>query len=480
MRSYLLLLLCFHCLIDAIPQKDFPIKHWLILMEENRSFDNLLGFLKRLNPDIEGLTGTERNPYDPYNPTSFVTVSDEASDIEPNAGHSFSATLQEVFGGFNLTHLNPAPMNGFVANAESMSKGWGPLVMRSFNHTTVPVLSTLAMEFGLIDHWFSSVPGPTEVNRAFLQSATSDGYTDNDSEIMTLGFPQKPLMESISDAGQLWKVYFEEFPTALFMRELRSIDYLDRWKTLFEFFDDCQSGNLPYYAFIEPRYYTVDDSYPANDQHPSHNVADGEVFIKEIYKAVRNSPQWNETALIILYDEHGGLYDHVPTPLNGVPSPDGKSVSGFQFDRLGVRVPAVFVSPWVKKGTLVHKPTGPYPDSQFEHSSVAATIKKVLGIDTFLTKRDAWAATFEGMFLELDAPRTDCPIDLPNPPYLGPKTSQSTQPLNDLQKSMIKAANGLMGYPDNSELLKTEKEGGNYVKAVIEEFLKQGPAKKHQ
>jgi len=99
------------------------------------------------------------------------------------------------------------------------------------------------------------------------------------------------------------------------------------------------------------------------------------MFIKELYEAVRASPLWNKTALVITYDEHGGYYDHVPTPLN-IPNPDGKVSQdpSFDFTRIGIRVPTVIISPWVKKGTIVHAPNG---SGQYEHSSVPATFKNI-------------------------------------------------------------------------------------------------------
>ena len=83
--------------------------------------------------------------------------------------------------------------------------------------------------------------------------------------------------------------------------------------------------------------------------------------MKKVYEAVRASPNWNETLLIITYDEHGGFYDHFPTPLR-IPNPDGKNgTDGFNFTRIGVRIPTVMVSPWINKGTIVHKAKGPTP-----------------------------------------------------------------------------------------------------------------------
>jgi phospholipase C len=148
-------------------------------------------------------------------------------------------------------------------------------------------------------------------------------------------------------------------------------------------------------------------------------VIEGEKFIKRIYEAIRKSPKWNETLFLLTYDEHGGFADHVPPPSIGVPAPDdNKAPNGFAFDRLGVRVPTVAISPWIKKGTIIHdsiegeKPT---PTSAFDSTSIMATTNILLGLNNIepLGKRMAWANTFATIFDELDEPRSDCPIKLP-------------------------------------------------------------------
>jgi len=128
----------------------------------------------------------------------------------------------------------------------------------------------------------------------------------NDPEILAEGLPQKTIMTSLMDAGKTWKVYYELIASALFMRELRF--YPSHFETLYGFFDDCKSGNLPTYSHVEPRYFSLVGEYLANDQHPSHEISQGEMFIKEIYEAVRASPLWNKTALVITYDEHSTEY----------------------------------------------------------------------------------------------------------------------------------------------------------------------------
>jgi phospholipase C len=154
------------------------------------------------------------------------------------------------------------------------------------------------------------------------------------------------------------------------------------------------NGTLPRFSMIEPR--MASSSFgPSNSQHPDFSVVAGEELLADIYEALRNSSYWQTSMLLITWDEHGGLYDHQPPPQTGVPAPDGVLGSnGFGFDRLGVRVPMVVVSPFVARGTVVHEPQGaqaPTPTSQFDHTSIIATANRIFGIADNMTARDAWA-----------------------------------------------------------------------------------------
>jgi len=244
-------------------------------------------------------------------------------------------------------------------------------------------------------------------------------------------------------------------------------------------------GKLPNYVVIEQRYFDVEVS-PANDDHPSHDVALGQRFVKEVYETLRASPQWNEMALLITYDEHGGFYDHVPTPVSGVPNPDG--IIGpdpfyFRFDRLGVRVPTILVSPWVDKGTVIHEPEGPTPYSQFEHSSIPATVKKLFNLESnFLTKRDAWAGTFEKYFRLRDTPRDDCPVTLPEvKTSLRPRGPKEDMRLSEFQVELIQLASQLNGdyvlntYPEIGKSM-TVGEANWYAEDAVKRFLEAGKA----
>lgn len=173
-------------------------------------------------------------------------------------------------------------------------------------------------------------------------------------------------------------------------------------------------------------------------------------FIKEVYETLRASPQWNETLLLITYDEHGGYFDHVPTPVRNVPSPDG--IVGpepflFEFNRLGIRVPTIAVSPWIEKGTVVHGPNGsPFPSSEYEHSSIPATVKKLFNLSTpFLTKRDEWAGTFENILQIRKEPRTDCPETLPEPVKIRMTEANENAKLSEFQQELVQLAAVLKG-----------------------------------
>lgn len=336
-----------------------PIKTVVVLCMENRSFDHMLGFMKRLNPEIDGLTGTESNPLSLTDPAAgVVTVSDQAPYIDPaDPGHSYQAIALQIFGSHTDTTANPPPMSGFAAQAETEQAGLSKTIMSAFAPEHVPVHKALVEGFAVVDRWFASVPSSTQPNRQYLHSATSHGLMSNNQQQLTAGLPQRTIFEAVEEAGLSFGIYYQQVPNTLFYRNLRKVKYIDNFRPYdLTFKDHAKSGMLPNYTVIEPRYFDL-LGFPANDDHPVHDVAHGQSLIKEVYEALRASPQWNETLLLITYDEHGGFYDHVPTPI-GVPSPDGivglADPYSFDFTRLGVRVPTILVSPYIEAGTGTH------------------------------------------------------------------------------------------------------------------------------
>ena len=168
---------------------------------------------------------------------------------------------------------------------------------------------------------------------------------------------------------------------------------------------------MPEYSFVAPNsvdHETDNGVQLANDQLPDHDVQAGEVLIAEVYNAIRNNPQlWPDSVLLITYSSHGGIYDHVPPPAAtpdgfvAVPNQTGTDRE-FAFDRLGVRVPAVIVSPWIPKGTVDH--------TVYDHASIPATVTKAfLNRRQNVSPRERSAHTFEGV-LTLKTMRTDTPV----------------------------------------------------------------------
>jgi phospholipase C len=458
------------------------IKTVVVLVMENRSFDHMFGFMKRLNSEIDGLTGTESNPLSLTNPAGVATVSDQAPYVDPaDPGHSYQDIVLQIFGSHTDTSANPPPMNGFAADAESKQAGLSSTIMSGFAPEHIPVHAALVQEFAVVDRWFASVPSSTQPNRLFLHSATSHGLMSNNTKLLADGLPQKTIFEVVHEAGLTFGIYYQQIPNTLFYRNLRQLKYLDKFYPYdLCFLEDAKRGVLPNYTVIEPRYFDILDE-PANDDHPVHDVAQGQKLIKEVYEALRASPQWNEILLIITYDEHGGFHDHVPTPVADVPSPDGLVGSAppysFDFKRLGVRVPALLISPWIEKGIVVHEPNGPTPTSQYEHSSIPATVKKLFNLQgPFLTARDAWAGTFDGV-LSLNTPRTDCLLELPAAPSsLRPQKTNESSPLSEFQEELVTLGSSLKGHLPPLTECNTVKKAHAYVTDAVDNFFKAASA----
>ncbi len=381
------------------------INHIVVLMMENRSFDHMLGFLKSPGYPIEGLTGTESNPVSFLPGAQRITVSPDAHashDLSVDPNHDVDHVNVQLFG--YATGPNPAISarnQGFIvdyAAQKGSTPSTAPNIMRCFSEENLPVLSTLAKEFTVCDHWFASMAGPTWPNRYFVHCATSDGQVDSKR------INRRTIYDNLSAQNVSWFIYFGDVAQSWAIKSLALSGNSGPWGTVFSgiwyFADAAQRGALPAYTFIEPRYLIA-----PNDQHPDHDIHHGENFIADIYEALRSSPAWNETLLIVVYDEHGGIHDHV-TPPEAV-NPDGKIFQSpqfnYAFDRLGPRVPAILISPWIPRD-IDH--------TVYDHTSILATVKKRFGLPDFLTRRDAAAATFEDR-LSLTAPRTDAPMTLP-------------------------------------------------------------------
>lgn len=439
------------------------IKHVIVLMEENRSFDHFCGWF----PGVDGLTGDEYNLVNQSDPNSQKIFVDSYAKwvalCDPD--HSLSATTAKVFGipATNAGNFSQETMSGFV-EWEGMRGNEGTNycgVMSAFTPEDLPVLAALASEFVIMDRFFTALPGPTWPNRLYMLSGTSAGLTETgywyQGQVGQF-FPQPTIFDQVASEGLQWRHYFNDTPWELMLSSV--VHNPENVQPMEQFWEDAATGNLPSFAWINPRAgVNFTSGLGSSDDHPDHDVALGEQYYKDIYEALRASPQWNETLFIITFDEHGGFYDHVPPPMN-VPPPDNIPSYpdvGVEFNRLGVRIPTLLISPLVPKGLVLSDPPPaqqPYPDSAYTLTSIIASARKLLGMKSGpLTKRDAWSATFEQIF-NLSEPRTDCPQHLPNAPPPSATYSvkaEAALPINGLQEYIMQLHANVLGekYPEH-------------------------------
>ncbi len=423
------------------------IQHIVQVMLENRSFDHMLGFLYegKTGPNgvpFEGLTGTESNLDASGNPVTVyqIDVSQQNSYFMPGAdpGEGYANTNSQLFGTGSPPDPAVATNAGFVRNFAAAITWDGQNnrtvlpgtvasdIMGVFPPSALPVLSGLARGFAVCDHWFSSVPTETFPNRAFACAGTSQGHM-NDS---TSSYTVQSIFGLMTARGLSWKIYgydAEPLTRANYPDTQSAPDSCFGEFTNFQ--ADCAAGTLAEYSFLEPSWGST-----GNSQHPNYDVALGELLIQQIYEAVRNGPGWDQTLLVITYDEHGGLYDHVAPPTNAVAPDTSVGEYGFDFTRFGVRVPAVLVSPLIAAGTIFNVAAGSTP---IDHTSVLKTIELRWGLPA-LTKRDA-AAPDLGDVLTLTTPRTDDPLAgvlAPTVPGANPAAGEVSH-LQQLQAQMV-------------------------------------------
>ncbi len=406
------------------------ISNIFVLQLENRSFDSMLGFSNLSGRDAEtgkptavyGLTGKESNAYQGQSYT-VAPGGYRAMPVDP--GHEFENVVDQLCGP-NTAFKSKAPYppidnSGYVDSYVKYGKAksnYGD-IMRGYTTDQLPVLSALAHNFALCDQWFSSLPGPTWPNRYFTQAASSNGL-DHSPDPGTIlwwlehgfDFPKGSMFQALDRLGPFgWRVFSGDKAVTTIARSIPPVSSSDIG-TIDDFCTRIQYPHYPWlYTFLEPSYGdAIGGTYRGgSSQHPVDDVVPGEALIKKVYEAIRRSPLWERSLLIVTWDEHGGFYDHYAPPA-AIPPGDtqpaqGHNQWGFLFDRYGVRVPAVIVSPWIEAGTIDHR--------VYDHASIPKTIESLAGIGP-LTERDKNARDMLPL-LSRSTPRTDAPLVLPNP-----------------------------------------------------------------
>jgi phospholipase C len=454
------------------------IKHIGQLMLENRSFDQMLGCLYEGSgnksphgDDFDGLTGNETNPYDTGRewPVFKIKATDKHPYFMPGAdpGEGFYNTNYQLFETDNPQKGARPTNRGFLMNFNAAistdnSRHWKDTlpgtqpqdIMGMYTPELLPVISGLATGFAVCDRWFASVPTQTIPNRAFAAAGTSLGHLKN-----TIKFFTRPsIIGRLDDKHFDWAIYGynREPPTR---HDFPDTDTAD--ETHFGHFRDFQAraaaGTLPEYTFLEPNF-----SASGNSQHHNYDVALGEQLSHDVYYALRDGRGWDDTLLLITYDEHGGNYDHVAPPANAVPPDDSLGQYGFDFKQFGVRIPALLISPRIKAGTVFRARRG-----TIDHTSVLKTIQLRWGTRPLTARVDN--APSLGDVLTLQEPRTDDPLELVTIPVsnsVNPNLSKPStiEKLHALRVSELAMRNDHGTYDQHSPPdLSTSQAIGEYI-----------------
>ncbi len=494
-------------------------EHVVVLMLENRSFDNLLGYLYKQGDvpsgkKYAGLDGHEIEMPVPdwakdFKEHPFVKPSKATNYHQPfpDPGEVYQHVNTQLFNYISegncrvdatdmVTPYNipnptpdPPPMTGFVKDyINTLSALTGhksppyhdpgfdlySVIMQCFEPDQTPVMSTLAKEFAVFDHWHCSVPSQTWCNRAFWHAGTSGGKVANPTGIKSMYSWMKDVWSQDTiftrmKEKQISHAVYTENPVSLtslvngpFQHEhvIRTGDQLSRFK------HDIKHNKLPQYAFIEPKFIGKH-----NDQHPSSlnshlvdplnrvgTVLLGEQLIWDVYNTIKNSDDYRDnTLLIITHDEHGGCFDHVSPPEIDPTEPPGQM--GFPFNRLGVRVPMVMVSAYLDKNTIVNE--------TYEHSSFIKTMCEKWDLKG-LTQRAMNARSFGSIFSHKK--RTDFP-DIPEPVIpQGDDSDYLHDELSDFQQSILVGAHFMANKhsdPDSmGDVLTTVKTVGDAMEYI--------------
>jgi phospholipase C len=421
------------------------IKHVVHLMLENRGFDTLLGWLydddnpprSHVPPLQPGQPAFDGVPHDANgNPT--VWQPDDPSFFDPgpynggkkfihkgNWGYCFMPVAdpgepwddvkQQIYGP-NSDSDKSLPfdklMHGFWLNFQKdriPPIGSKDDILATSTPQDLPVINTLAAAFAVSDTWFSSAPTETNPNRAFSLGGSSLGREKNESFTGVPFTGLRTFFGVLNDAGRSWKLYADHYwiPTEeLYFTQYMFPEGMENasFGTIDDFRRDVRNHALPVFSYIEPTF-AGEAAWPplGNDYHPPGSLHDGEGTLKRVYDILTSEPSvFNETLLIVTFDEHGGTYDHVIPPA-ALP-PDDQSMD---FNRYGLRVPTLLISPWVPPGCVFRavpqwQPPVPALPTVFDHTSVLATLMRWLDIpytdpshSGWLRNRTAQAATFE-------------------------------------------------------------------------------------
>jgi phospholipase C len=413
---------------------NMPVDHFVVLMQENRSFDHYLGWMDGADGMQAGLQYPDPQASGTLKPTHRLAP-DWQGCGHPDPDHSWDGGRDQV---------NSGAMDGFLEGEND------EFAIGYYEEEDLPFLPSVAQEFLTCDRYFCSLLGPTIPNRCYQWGAQSAGLKDNTSVIQSAaqqgGFPWPNIFDRLREAGLTARYFCSDIPAGL----LWGPRMLQHVGTISEYYARCETGTLPNVSFVDPLFgasFSGEPNGVSADEHPHGDIRTGQAFMSDIVHSFMTSPNFDTGALFVNYDEWGGFFDHVAPPLLPTTS-DNHSADGF--NQVGIRVPGVIVSPYVQRGSLSSLP--------YDHTSILAMIEYKFGL-TPLTARDGAAKTTAasvgandlaniGLAFDFANPDFDVP-DLPDPAAVVSKPC-ATSPTTDGTDVGIDIDVGL--HPPHAEL----------------------------
>jgi phospholipase C len=364
---------------DSLPFPHLPagtpsmpeIKHVVVLMMENHSFDNFLGMVPFRVPGRESVDGFTLKHGQPIN-------ANPDTDGHPVLARPMSSPCQLVGHpgqDWNASHLayGDGRNNGFV-------KASGPVAMRFWDETDLPFTYSLVKHFPMGQRYFCSVLAQTYPNRRFLFTGTASGMVATNAQTFSTPAANGTFFDRLDAHKIEWANYYGSLASALIIPGFLSAARKPRVKKITEFYTDAAAGRLPAFTMLDPQYTTTSEENP-------QDIQVGEEFVARVVKTLMHAPTWKNTALFITYDEHGGYYDHVPPPaaikpdsIAPIPAPGYPPLAPGTYNRYGFRVPLVVVSPWARANYVSHVVQ--------DHTSITAFIERKWNLPA-MTFRDA-------------------------------------------------------------------------------------------
>jgi phospholipase C len=386
---------------SALPSpSNMPIDTFVVLMQENRSFDHYFGW--RTDADAKN---------------AGLSYPDDQGNLHPT--HSLAPDFQGcAFGdpnhewdGARLEYDN-GKLDGFYKASDAFALGY-------YEKTDIPFIPAAAQAFTLYDRYFCSLLGPTWPNRLYMHSATSGGNKAN-------GQPQDVLLAASNGGLYHWLTIWDLMQSqglsvTYYFSDLPFIGvfgprYLPIIKPVSEFYADAAAGNLPNLAFVDPMFLDGGGGNGlSGDEHPHGDIRIGQAFMADITHAFVNSPQFRRGAMFINYDEWGGFFDHVSPVL----VPDDLSSSNLEenFGITGFRIPGVAISPYAPRGQVSHMTV--------THESILKLLSYRFGLG-YLNKRHRYASNI-GRSFDWEHPNFNVPnLPLPLPPITTPCDLQTS------------------------------------------------------